>query len=143
MQHAKQTKITLFEALRAWLYDEIVADSWLDAYQVIRDSDHLNQGLDYLMSALTFDNETVKLGETLSKDLYGKEINASVSRFEGYQQCPFKHYASHGLKLNERTKYELQNFDLGDIFHSVLKYISERINGDFKQLDLKNKTINE
>ncbi|MBO8503669.1 hypothetical protein INN84_16935, partial [Staphylococcus aureus] len=42
---------------------------------------HLNQGLDYLMSALTFDNETVKLGETLSKDLYGKEINASVSRF--------------------------------------------------------------
>ncbi len=43
---------------------------------------------DYLMSALTFDNETVKLGETLSKDLYGKEINASVSRFEGYQQCP-------------------------------------------------------
>ena len=89
------------------------------------------------MSALTFDNETVQLGETLSKDLYGKEINASVSRFEGYQQCPFKHYASHGLKLNERTKYELQNFDLGDIFHSVLKYISERINGDFKQLDLK------
>ncbi|MDI1801335.1 hypothetical protein QI487_21595, partial [Staphylococcus aureus] len=79
MQHAKQTKITLFEALRAWLDDEIVADSWLDAYQVIRDSDHLNQGLDYLMSALTFDNETVKLGETLSKDLYGKEINASVS----------------------------------------------------------------
>ncbi len=64
-------KITLFEALRAWLDDEIVADkSWLDAYQVIRDSDHLNQGLDYLMSALTFDNETVKLGETLSKDLY-------------------------------------------------------------------------
>ncbi|MGT2397639.1 hypothetical protein ACVPOR_02540 [Staphylococcus aureus] len=103
MQHAKQTKITLFEALRAWLDDEIVADSWLDAYQVIRDSDHLNQGLDYLMSALTFDNETVKLGEKLSVPL--KEINASVSRFEGYQQCPFKHYASHGLKLNERTKY--------------------------------------
>lgn len=79
MQHVKQTKIALFEALRSWLDDEIVADSWLDAYQVIRDSDHLNQGLDYLMSALTFDNETVQLGETLSKDLYGKEINASVS----------------------------------------------------------------
>ena len=30
--------------------------------------------------------------------------------FEGYQQCPFKHYASHGLRLNERTKYELQKF---------------------------------
>ncbi|GAB5640312.1 hypothetical protein JMUB7488_28380 [Staphylococcus aureus] len=62
MQHATQTKITLFEALRAWFYDEITAYSWLDAYQVTSDSDHLNQGLDYLMSALTFDNETVKLG---------------------------------------------------------------------------------
>ncbi|WP_460914315.1 hypothetical protein, partial [Staphylococcus aureus] len=51
MQHAKQTKVTVFEALRAWLYDETVAASWLDAYQVIRDSDHLNQGLDYLLSA--------------------------------------------------------------------------------------------
>lgn len=50
----------------------------------------------------------------------------------------FKHYASHGLRLNERTKYELQNFDLGDIFHSVLKYISDRIYGDFKNLDTKN-----
>lgn len=136
MQHTKQTKITLFESLRAWLDEEIVADSWLDAYQVIRDNERLNNGLNYLMLALTFNNETVQLGQTLSEDLYGKTINASVSRFEGYMQCPFKHYASHGLRLNERTKYELQNFDLGDIFHSVLKYISERINGDFKHLDM-------
>ena len=28
----------------------------------------------------------------------------------------FKHYASHGLRLNERTKYELQNFDLEIFF---------------------------
>lgn len=137
MQHPKQTKINLFEALRAWLDEEIVADTWLDAYQVIRDNEHLNAEIDYLTSALTFDNETVQLGTTLSEALYGKTINASVSRFEGYQQCPFKHYATHGLRLNERTKYELQNFDLGDIFHSVLKYISEKINGNFKQLDLK------
>ncbi len=41
------SKLHYFEALRAWLDDEIVADSWLDAYQVIRDSDHLNQGLDH------------------------------------------------------------------------------------------------
>ncbi|WP_423784788.1 PD-(D/E)XK nuclease family protein, partial [Francisella tularensis] len=60
-----------------------------------------------------------------------------MSRFEGYQQCPFKHYASHGLRLNERSKYELQNFDLGDIFHSVLKHISDRVEGDFKNLDRK------
>src|SRR5699024_11032017 len=54
--------------------------------------------------------------------------------FEGYLACPFKHFASHGLRLNERTKYKLQNFDLGDIFHQVLKYISDKVQGEFKQL---------
>ncbi|MEJ7173328.1 helicase-exonuclease AddAB subunit AddB [Staphylococcus caprae] len=133
MQHVHQTKIELFDALRA----EDVDIRWLDAYQVIRDDERLNQGLDYLITSLTYDNETIQLNESLTQELYGKTINASVSRFEGYQQCPFKHYASHGLRLNERTKYELQNFDLGDIFHSVLKHISDRVEGDFKNLDRK------
>lgn len=137
VEHGHQTKIHLFEALRAWLDDEIVADTWIDTYQVMRDDAQLNDGLDYLLTSLTYDNHTVQLSDPLAQQLYGKAINASVSRFEGYQQCPFKHYASHGLRLNERTKYQLQNFDLGDIFHSVLKYISDRVNGDFKHLNAK------
>lgn len=137
MQHVHQTKIELFDALRAWLDQEDVDIRWLDAYQVIRDDERLNRGLDYLITSLTYDNETIQLNESLTQQLYGKTINASVFRFEGYQQCPFKHYASHGLRLNERTKYELQNFDLGDIFHSVLKHISDRVEGDFKNLDRK------
>ncbi|MFW3590234.1 helicase-exonuclease AddAB subunit AddB [Staphylococcus caprae] len=137
MQHVHQTKIELFDALRAWLDQEDVDIRWIDAYQVIRDDERLNRGLDYLITSLTYDNETIQLNESLTQQLYGKTINASVSRFEGYQQCPFKHYASHGLRLNERTKYELQNFDLGDIFHSVLKHISDRVEGDFKNLDRK------
>lgn len=136
MEHPHQTKIALFESLKAWLDDEIVADTWLDTYQVMRDDERLNDGLAYLVSALTFDNETVQLNQQQAKALYGKQINASVSRFEGYQACPFKHFTSHGLRLNERTKYKLENFDLGDIFHQVLKLISEKINGDFKNLNL-------
>ena len=137
MEHPHQTKIALFESLKAWLDDELVAETWLDTYQVMRDDTRLNDGLTYLLSALTYDNQTVQLNLSLSKALYGSTINASVSRFEGYQACPFKHFASHGLRLNERTKYKLENFDLGDIFHRVLKFISEKVNGDFKNLNPK------
>lgn len=137
MEHPHQTKIALFESLKAWLDDELVAETWLDTYQVMRDDTRLNDGLTYLLSALTYDNQTVQLNPSLSKALYGSIINASVSRFEGYQACPFKHFASHGLRLNERTKYKLENFDLGDIFHRVLKFISEKVNGDFKNLNPK------
>ncbi|MDW4039731.1 helicase-exonuclease AddAB subunit AddB [Staphylococcus saprophyticus] len=137
MEHPHQTKIALFESLKAWLDDELVAETWLDTYQVMRNDTRLNDGLTYLLSALTYDNQTVQLNLSLSKALYGSTINASVSRFEGYQACPFKHFASHGLRLNERTKYKLENFDLGDIFHRVLKFISEKVNGDFKNLNPK------
>ncbi|MFZ7646734.1 helicase-exonuclease AddAB subunit AddB [Staphylococcus saprophyticus] len=137
MEHPHQTKIALFESLKAWLDDELVAETWLDTYQVMRDDTRLNDGLTYLLSALTYDNQTVQLNPSLSKALYGSTINASVSRFEGYQACPFKHFSSHGLRLNERTKYKLENFDLGDIFHRVLKFISEKVNGDFKNLNPK------
>ncbi|MBN6204678.1 helicase-exonuclease AddAB subunit AddB [Staphylococcus saprophyticus] len=137
MEHPHQTKIALFESLKAWLDDELVAETWLDTYQVMRDDTRLNDGLTYLLSSLTYDNQTVQLNPSLSKALYGSTINASVSRFEGYQACPFKHFASHGLRLNERTKYKLENFDLGDIFHRVLKFISEKVNGDFKNLNPK------
>ena len=45
MQHVHQTKIELFDALRAWLDQEDVDIRWLDAYQVIRDDERLNRGL--------------------------------------------------------------------------------------------------
>lgn len=137
MEHPHQTKVVLFESLKAWLEAEMVADVWVDAYQVMRDNDKLNNGLEYLLTALTYDNETVKLDEPLAASLYGSTINASVSRFEGYNDCPFKHYANHGLRLNKRTKYKLENFDLGNIFHTALKYISDKVDGDFKNLDNK------
>ena len=61
IEHVHQTKINLFESLRAWLDEEIVADTWLDAYQVMRDDERLNEGLDYLITSLTYDNETKSL----------------------------------------------------------------------------------
>lgn len=76
IEHVHQTKINLFESLRAWLDEEIVADTWIDAYQVMRDDEHLNKDLDYLITSLTYDNETTQLSETLAQDLYGKTINA-------------------------------------------------------------------
>ncbi|MCS4486797.1 helicase-exonuclease AddAB subunit AddB [Staphylococcus americanisciuri] len=134
MVHPHQTKLHLFESLRAWLDGLPIADSWFIAYETMLSEPRLRQGMNHLTTSLDYRNETVQLDEQLTYDLYGKTINASVSRFEGYNSCPFKHYASHGLKLNERTKYELQNFDLGTIFHDVLRFIAEQVEGHFNQL---------
>ncbi|KAA1042571.1 helicase-exonuclease AddAB subunit AddB [Macrococcus equipercicus] len=74
-----------------------------------------------------YTNATLQLSEQRSVELYGEEIKASVSRFESYNNCPFQHFAAHGLRLNERTPFEFQHFELGNIFHHALKLISEEI----------------
>ncbi|CAD7360306.1 helicase-exonuclease AddAB subunit AddB [Staphylococcus schleiferi] len=134
VEHPHQTKVHLFEALKTWLDDGLVSDIWFTVYHVMSNYEQLNEGLSHLKTALSYNNDTVQLDTQLTSQLYGQSIHASVSRFEGYQSCPFKHYASHGLRLNERTKYQLQSFDLGTIFHDVLRYIAEKVEGHFNQL---------
>ncbi|UXR72154.1 MULTISPECIES: helicase-exonuclease AddAB subunit AddB [unclassified Staphylococcus] len=135
--HPHQTKVHLFESLRAWMDGQAIPDTWFTAYDIMSKEPELRRGMTHLTTALDYQNDTVKLDQELTYALYGKTINASVSRFEGYNSCPFKHYASHGLRLNERTKYELQNFDLGTIFHDVLRYIAEKVEGRFQKLTLQ------
>lgn len=79
-------------------------------------------------------NQTMQLGKAHAQAIYGQEIKASVSRFENYNSCPFKHFAQHGLKLNERQPFEFQNFELGNIFHYALKIISEEIKDTIYQM---------
>lgn len=145
LEHEHQSQMHIFEHLNDWMNDEIVNDIWLDAYHASLDIHHLDHTVQFLTSALTYKNDTVQLNTDVSESLYGQKINASVSRFETYNQCPFKHYVSHGLKLNERTKYQIQSVDIGNIFHQTLKYISDEVNGDFSKLSAKamTKLINE
>ena len=46
-----------------------------------------------------------------------------IAMTRGSEQVTF----SYSLRLNERTKYKLENFDLGNIFHTALKYISDKV----------------
>lgn len=145
IEHEHQSQMHIFEQLNDWLNDEIVNDIWLDAFHASQSLHHLDGTMQFLASALTYKNDTVQLNNAVSEQLYGDKINASVSRFETYNQCPFKHYVSHGLRLNERSKYQIQSVDIGNIFHQTLKYISDEVNGDFSKLTKQNmmRLINE
>ncbi|MGK0553712.1 helicase-exonuclease AddAB subunit AddB [Macrococcus capreoli] len=70
-------------------------------------------------------NQTEPLQRAHVNTLYGDVIKASVSRFENFNQCAFKHFAGHGLRLRQRDNFELQSFQLGNIYHEVLAYLGE------------------
>lgn len=47
----------------------------------------------------------------------------SISQIETYYNCPYKHFARYGLKVNKRLDYQLQPNDIGTIVHTILKDI--------------------
>ncbi|AWE06428.1 helicase-exonuclease AddAB subunit AddB [Lysinibacillus sp. 2017] len=68
-------------------------------------------------------NEAEPLTEEMATELYGENFLASVSRIEKFYSCPYSHFASYGLKLQERTEFKLESFAMGDLFHEAIRSI--------------------
>ena len=81
-----------------------------------------------ILSSLFYENKAKKLSTETTKQLYGEDILASVSRMEMFNGCPFSHFAAHGLKLRERQIFRLDAPDIGEMFHGALKMISDYLN---------------
>ncbi|MCL1990248.1 MAG: PD-(D/E)XK nuclease family protein [Defluviitaleaceae bacterium] len=74
--------------------------------------------------ALGYQNQVEKLSETLSEKVYTTDIDASVSRIELFNKCEFAHFMRYGLKLKEVALFELTVATIGNLYHEVLRYIS-------------------
>ncbi len=61
-----------------------------------------------------------------ASELYGSGV-ASVSRFESYYTCPFRHYVLYGLKPEVPREYNLASVDVGNFVHGVLDYFSKSL----------------
>ncbi|MBM4764194.1 helicase-exonuclease AddAB subunit AddB [Bacillus sp. B15-48] len=104
-----------------------VYDFWWDVYDYYMESTLWQRTARKVLSSLFYENRTKPLSEEISKQLYGEEIEASVSRMELFNSCAFSHYAQHGLKLRERQVFRLEAPDIGDLFHAALKHIAEKV----------------
>ena len=105
-----------------------IADFWWDVYNFCMATPVWKAKAERILSSLFYQNETKKLSEETSKELYGDEILASVSRMELFHGCPFSHFTTHGLRLRERDMYRLEAPHIGDLFHGALKWIADEVN---------------
>ena len=78
-----------------------------------------------IADAAFYENTEAPLSRGLAQLLYGKTLKGSVSRFELFNQCPFRHFLRYGLRLSERPEFELKSSSLGSVYHSALeKYVN-------------------
>lgn len=123
----KKTMSYLSLQLQNWKRGYPVHELWWDVYNWISEQEKWENYGKKVLGSLFFINTTKKLPEDISRELYGEEIKASVSRMELFQSCPYSQFISYGLRLEERQIFRLEAPDIGQLFHAALKLITDII----------------
>lgn len=93
--------------------------------------------LKQILEAAYFSNAQTELDAQVALDLYGDVLSGSVSRYEKFSECPFKHFMSYGLRLEKRPEYEIAATDVGTIYHDALEKYSLAVEAsDFTYRDI-------
>ena len=80
-----------------------------------------------LIRGASFTNIQSNLDKRVALDLYGEVLKGSVSRYETFYMCPYRHFLGYGLRLEKRREYQVQATDLGTIYHDALEKYSKKI----------------
>ncbi|WEG11961.1 helicase-exonuclease AddAB subunit AddB [Pullulanibacillus sp. KACC 23026] len=114
-------------ALRRWQNSYPISDIWWETYNYFMLSESKRKLAIRILSSRFYKNEEPALKPETAEALYGKDIQASVSRMELYNRCPFSQFASYGLRLKERDVYRLEAPDIGQLFHAALKMMTDQL----------------
>lgn len=110
-----------------------IQDTWFTVYNELLKHPEGRERIRLLTSALFYQNVPQPLPEDVAKSLYTNSIRASVSRLETFQACPFRHFASYGLRLKERRLYRLEAPDIGNLYHRTIEHMSQTVKMDGKE----------
>lgn len=83
------------------------------------------QELRRTLAGLFYTHQAKNLAPSLVRQLYRSPIRLSVSSLEKYRQCPFAHFLSYGLRLQEREIYQLASVDVGQFYHKAMERIND------------------
>ncbi|WP_107947335.1 helicase-exonuclease AddAB subunit AddB [Lysinibacillus parviboronicapiens] len=125
LRHPRTALAHLMVQLRQTEHSRELAPEWLALQKFYELDPYWSLILGRVMHPISHKNEAQPLETYITKELYGKQLTSSVSRVEKYFRCPFSHFTTYGLRLEERAEYRLETFAMGDLFHEALKWITE------------------
>lgn len=125
IMHPRTSLAYLMKQLRLHQEDQKIAPEWLALRRYYEEDPYWNTVLKRLMRSLETSNRAEPLTPEITDALYGSTLTSSVSRIEKFYRCPFAHFSTYGLHLEERAEYRLETPTIGDLFHAALKWIAE------------------
>jgi ATP-dependent helicase/nuclease subunit B len=123
LAEGRQAVSGLAAALRGCRERGGMPDFWCDVYNWALVQETMRPRLDMVVAGLFSKAEDKTLSPQLTRQLFleKQHMRGSVTRFEIFRACPFRHFAQYGMKLRERQEYRFQAFDLGLILHEAMR----------------------
>ncbi|MDF2662718.1 MAG: ATP-dependent helicase, partial [Paenibacillus sp.] len=79
--------------LRGWMRGVPIAEAWWDVYNWLCSRPEWRERLRLTLRSLFYTNMEPPLPQSISRELYGDMLRASVSRMERFVSCPFSQFA--------------------------------------------------
>lgn len=129
LPYPKKALSGLISALRKKKEGAKIEDWQADVYNYLSQNEELSEIKNVAISGLFKTGKTENLSANITEKLYVKngKLRGSVTRFESFNSCPFKHFAQFGLKLQEPDTFDFYAFDLGTLLHSALRTFGEKL----------------
>ena len=105
---------------------ELIPKYWNDIYNFNMHSDtQFRKDL----SGLFYQPTKSNISPNIAQKIYtqGGKIKGSVTEYETFSRCPFKHFVKYGMKLEPRKEFEFKSLDLGTLLHAVLSEYGNRL----------------
>ncbi|MCR4672028.1 MAG: PD-(D/E)XK nuclease family protein [Lachnospiraceae bacterium] len=80
-----------------------------------------------LASSALYGHTEERLSGGTAAALYPDGIRGGVTMLERYARCPFAHFLTYGLSIDERKVYRIDYPDFGNILHQSLEEFSKRL----------------
>lgn len=116
----------LTTALRQYKERNEIAPFWFDVYNWLLQHD-LRQKMFNSLAGLFAKAAEANLSRQSARQLYAKNkiLQGSVTRFEQFNSCPFKHFAGYALKLSERAEYNFSAPERGVLLHETMRVFGQ------------------
>ena len=128
----RQAVTALAAALRVYREKKALAPFWHDVYNWALQEEKTYGVLQKVLAGLFSHARDELLPQEIARALYTKKrrLRGSVTRFEAFRACPFRHFARYGLRLAERPERSFRVPDLGILLHAALKEFGERLKSE-------------
>lgn len=129
--HYRSSLSALAASLRLYKSGQEMDGLWWDVYNWAVENDNVKDQLVRTLAGLFHHNQEGNLPAAVAEKLYGpKRLRGSVTRFESFRACPFRHFSQYGLSLKERAVFRLNAPDLGQFLHAALKNFGEKMQSE-------------